>query len=229
MLAVVSHDLKNPLTNIALAVNLLRGFKRIDADQVKEFVNKVQRSADQMEILIADLLDFARIQSGTFSVLISTNRLSHAVMPATDRMRALAEAKQQTLEVDLPSSLPSVAIDAQRIGQVVSNLLSNAIKFTPQEGTIRISASRRGHQLVVSVADTGPGIPQAHLSKIFDRFWRAPGTTQTGSGLGLSIAKGIVEAQGGAIWAESQLGKGSSFFFTVPLAELDTGKRTDAA
>ena len=229
VLAVVSHDLKNPLTNIALAVNLLRGFKRIDADQVKEFVKKVQRSADQMEILIADLLDFARIQSGTFSVLISTNRLSHAVMPATDRMRALAEAKQQTLEVDLPSSLPSVAIDAQRIGQVVSNLLSNAIKFTPQEGTIRISASRRGHQLVVSVADTGPGIPQAHLSKIFDRFWRAPGTTQTGSGLGLSIAKGIVEAQGGAIWAESQLGKGSSFFFTVPLAELDTGKRTDAA
>jgi signal transduction histidine kinase len=229
VLAVVSHDLKNPLANIELAVNLLRGFKRMDANQVKEFVNKVQRSADQMEILIADLLDFARIQSGTFSVLTSAIRLSEAVMPVIDRLRALAEAKRQTLEVDIPWGLPSVAIDVHRTGQVVSNLVSNAIKFTPQEGTIRVLARLRDQQIVVSVEDTGPGIPQEHLSKIFDRFWRTPGTKQKGSGLGLAIAKGIVEAHGGAIWAESQLGKGSSFLFTVPLAELDTGKRTDAA
>jgi PAS domain S-box-containing protein len=229
VLAIVSHDLKNPLATIELAINLLRSLERIDANRVKDFVNKVQRSADQMEILIADLLDFARIQSGTFSVLISAGRLSLEVMPVIDRMRALAEAKRQTLEVDLPSSLPSVAIDGHRIGQVVSNLVSNAIKFTPQEGRIRVSARQRDRQIVVSVADMGPGIPQEHLSKIFDRFWQAPGTTQKGSGLGLSIAKGIVEAHGGTIWAESQLGKGSSFFFTVPLDETDTGKRTDAA
>ncbi len=229
VLAIVSHDLKSPLAIIELAVSLLRGVERIDANQLKEFVNKVQRSTDQMEILIADLLDFARIQSGTFSVLTSAIRLSEAVMPVIDRMRALAEAKRQTLEVDLPSSLPSVAIDAHRIGQVAANLISNAIKFTPQEGTIRVSARQRDHQIVVSVADTGPGIPKEHLSKIFDRFWRTPGTKQKGSGLGLSIAKGIVEAHGGTIWAESQLGKGSSFFFTVPLAKLDTSKHTDAA
>jgi len=229
VLAVVSHDLKNPLANIELAVNLLRGFKRMDANQVKEFVNKIQRSADQMEILIADLLDFARIQSGTFSVLTSAIRLSEAVMPVIDRLRALAEAKRQTLEVDIPWGLPSVAIDVHRTGQVVSNLVSNAIKFTPQEGTIRVLARLRDHQIVVSVEDTGPGIPQEHLSKIFDRFWRTPETKQKGSGLGLAIAKGIVEAHGGTIWAESQLGRGSSFLFTVPLAELDTGKRTDAA
>ena len=221
VLAIVSHDLKNPLATIELAVNLLRDFERIDANQVKEFVNKVQRSADQMEILIADLLDFARIQSGTFSVLISADRLSQAVMPVIDRMRALAEAKRQTLEVDIPSSLPSVAIDAHRIGQVVSNLVSNAIKFTPEEGTIRVSARQRDHNIVVCVADTGPGIPQEHLSKIFERFWRTPGTKQKGSGLGLSIAKGIVEAHGGTIWAESQLGEGSSFFFTLPLAPTE--------
>ena len=150
-------------------------------------------------------------------------------MPVIDRMRVQAEAKQQTLEVDIPSSLPSVAIDARRIGQVVSNLISNAIKFTPKEGTIRVSARQRDHQIVVSVADTGPGIPQEHLVKIFDRFWQTPGTKQKGSGLGLSIAKGIVEAHGGTIWAESQMGKGSSFFFTVPLADLDTTEHTDAA
>jgi len=229
VLAIVSHDLKNPLATIELAVNLLRGFECIDANQVKEFVNKVQRAAGQMETLIADLLDFARIQSGIFSVLISADRLSQAVLPVIDRMRALAEAKRQTLEVDIPSSLPSIAIDAHRIGQVVSNLLSNAIKFTPHEGTIRVSARQRDHKIVVSVADTGPGIPQEHLSRIFDRFWRTPGTKQKGSGLGLSIAKGIVEAHGGTIWAESQSGKGSSFFFTVPLADLDSTDRTDAA
>jgi len=214
----VSHDLKNPLATIELAVNLLRGFERIDANQVTEFVNKVQRSTDQMEVLIADLLDFAGIQSGTFSFVVSTDSLSQVVMPVIDRMRALAEAKRQTLQVDFPSSLPLVAVDAQRVGQVVSNLVSNAIKFTPEEGTIRVSARQRDRQIVVSVADTGPGIPQEYLSKIFDRFWRGPGTKQKGSGLGLSIAKGIVEAHGGTIWAESQLGEGSSFFFTLPLA-----------
>ena len=226
VLAVVSHDLKNPLATIELAVTLLRGFKQIH--EVREFVNRVQRSTDQMETLIADLLDFARIQSGTFSVLISAVKLGEAVMPAIDRMRALAEAKRQTLEADIPSSLPSVAIDAHRTGQVVSNLISNAIKFTPQEGTIRVLARLRDHQVVVSVEDTGPGIPKEQLSKVFDRFWRTPGTKQKGSGLGLSIAKGIVEAHGGTIWAESQLGKGSSFLFTVPLAKLDTGKLTNA-
>src|SRR5262249_40291142 len=137
--------------------------------------------------------------------------------------------KRQTLEVNVPSSLPSVAIDAHRIGQVVSNLISNAIKFTPQEGTIRVAARQRDHKIVVSVADTGPGIPQEHLSKVFDRFWRTPGTKQKGSGLGLSIAKGIIEAHGGTIWAESQLGKGSSFFFTLPLADLDSTKPRDRA
>ena len=90
-------------------------------------------------------------------------------------------------------------------------------------------ARLRDHQVVVSVEDTGPGIPQEHLSKVFDRFWQTPGTKQKGTGLGLSIAKGIVEAHGGTIWAESKMGKGSSFFFTMPLDESDTGKRRDAA
>jgi PAS domain S-box-containing protein len=229
VLAMVSHDLKNPLATIELAVNLLRGFGQIDANEVKKFVNKVQRSTDQMETLITDLLDFARIQSGTFAVVVLADSLSQVVMPVIDRMRALAEVKRQTLEVDLPSSLPYAAVDAHRLRQVISNLVSNAIKFTPQEGTIRVSARERDQKVVVSVVDTGPGIPKEHLSKIFDRFWRTPGIKQEGSGVGLFIAKGIVEAHGGTIWAESQLGKGSSFFFTVPLADLDTNERTQSA
>jgi signal transduction histidine kinase len=229
VLAIVSHDLKNPLGTIELAVNILRRFKQIDANQVQEFVNRVQRSADEMEVLIADLLDFARIQSGTFSVVVSADSLRQVITPVIDRMQALAEAKRQTLDVDIPLGLPHVAVDAHRIGQVVSNLVRNAIKFTPKEGSIRIWASQQERQIVVCVEDSGPGIPQEYLPKIFDRFWRAPGAKQEGSGLGLSIAKGIVEAHGGMIWAESRSGKGSSFFFTLPLADLDGTKHTDRA
>jgi len=102
--------------------------------------------------------------------------------------------------------------------QVVSNLVRNAIKFTPYEGIIRISAGQQDQKITVSVTDTGPGIPQEHLLRIFDRYWQVPGTKEVGIGLGLSIAKGIVEAHGGTIWVKSQLGKGSSFLFTLPLA-----------
>src|SRR5262249_59146833 len=117
-LAVVSHDLGNPLSNIHLAVHFLSRFERIDEKKAREFVDKVQRSTGEMKALIADLLDFARIQSGTFSIVASADRLSHVVMPVIDRMRALAEAKHQSLEVDLPSSLPPVSVDALRMRQV---------------------------------------------------------------------------------------------------------------
>jgi len=222
VLAIVSHDLKNPLTTIVLAVDMLRDLKRMDTHQVREIAGRVQRSADQMERLIADLLDFARIQSGTFSIVAATENLRDVVLAAVDNMRTQAEVHQQKLEVDIPSTLPHVAIDAHRIGQVVSNLVGNALKFTPAGGTIRISARKRDRQIAVAVADTGPGIPTEHLQKIFDRFWQVPGKQQTGSGLGLSISKGIVKAHGGSIWAESQLGCGSSFLFTLPLSELAT-------
>jgi PAS domain S-box-containing protein len=222
VLAIVSHDLKNPLANITLSVEAFRRSDRIDANQVLEFANKIQRSARAMETLIADLLDFARIQSGTFSVVVTPQKLNHVVMPAINQLRGLAEAKRQTLDFDLPATLPYIAADTDRLGRVVANLLTNAIKFTPQEGTIRVSARRQDRNVLVSVADTGPGIPPEHLQNIFDRYWQVPGTMYKGTGLGLSIARGIVEAHGGTIWAESQLAKGSCFFFTLPMADRDT-------
>jgi PAS domain S-box-containing protein len=229
VLAIVSHDLKSPLSNIKLFTQFLLHSERIDLGQVRKFADKVRHSTDEMESLIADLLDFAGIQSGTLSVEASATRLSQVVKPVIDRLRIQAEARQQTLEADIPSDLPDVAVDARRIGQVVSNLVRNAIKFTPPEGSIRISAHQEDQQIVVSVTDTGPGIPQEHLLKIFDRFWSIPGTKNKGSGLGLSIAKGIVEAHGGKIWAESSLGKGSNFLFTLPMADLDATRRVETA
>jgi PAS domain S-box-containing protein len=220
VLAIVSHDLKNPVATISLVAHFLRQLKKIPTSKIGEFADRIQRSAHEMQRLIDDLLDFAKIQSGTFSVEKHADQLDRLAMEAIDGVRVLAQAKRQTLQVDLSPNLPEVAVDAHRIGQVLSNLLGNAIKFTPDGGAIRVSARQQGSDVLVSVSDTGPGIAPEYLPKVFDRFWRAQ-TRRTGSGLGLSIAKGIVEAHGGTIWAESQLGKGSSFSFTLPLTDLN--------
>jgi PAS domain S-box-containing protein len=222
ILAIVSHDLGNSLAAIELGAYPFCQAEQIDANEVREYAQGVQHSAAEMKLLISDLLDFARIQSGTLSIVPSARKLSNILMPAVVNLRTLAGAKRQTVEVDLPSSLPDVAVDARRIRQIVANLVWNAVKFTPLEGTITISARQHIDQVVVSVKDTGPGIPQEHLSNIFNRFWQVPGTTQKGSGLGLSIAKSIVEAHGGTIWAESELGHGSSIFFTLPSIDVGT-------
>jgi PAS domain S-box-containing protein len=219
VLAIVSHDLMGPVTTIGLAAHLLHKFDRMEGVKIRHLAGTIQRGADRMQVLISDLLDLAKLQSGTFSIKRSAGNIYHVAGAVIDGLRLMAEAKRQTLETDLPANLPEVAVDAQRIGQALSNLVGNAIKFTPEGGKIRISAHQEGEQLVVSVADTGPGISSEHLSKVFDWFWQAQGSKRSGSGLGLSIAKGIVEAHGGRIWAESEIGKGTSFSFTVSLAD----------
>jgi signal transduction histidine kinase len=229
VLAVVAHDLGNPLLTISLTANALTQFEQLDRANLKDFTARILRSVDNMRSLIADLLDFARIQSGTFSVTKHVDSLLPLLMAVVDVTRVQAEAKNQMLEVDLPSGLPEVMVDAHRIGQVISNLLGNAVKFTPERGKIRLSGRHRGNTVIVSVSDTGPGIAPEDLSRVFDRFWQAQKTTYTGSGLGLSIAKGIIDAHGGAIWAESQIGQGSSFSFTLPVVDQDTTCRDSAA
>jgi PAS domain S-box-containing protein len=222
ILAVVSHDLKNPVTVITLVARVLRDSGELETAEITELAEKIQRAVDKMLQLISNLLDFSKIESGTFSIDRHVEALQHIIPPVIDGMKTLAEAKQQTIECHIEANLPEVAADRHRIGQVVSNLLSNAIKFTRQGGRIIVSAQKRDDTIVVSVSDEGPGIPGEHLSKVFDRFWQAEKARPLGSGLGLSIAKGIVEAHGGTIWADSQLGKGSAFFFTLPLADADT-------
>lgn len=226
VLAVVAHDLKNPLSTISLTANVLRQFEQLDRAKLEEVTDRIHRSVDNMVSLIADLLDFAGIQSGTFSVVKQVNSLIPLVTTVIDGTRVQAEAKRQTIEVDLPSSLPEVAMDMRRISQVMSNLLGNAIKFTPEGGTIRVSVRHNNKTVIVSVSDTGPGISPENLPKIFDRFWQAQRTEHTGSGLGLSIAKGIVEAHEGTIWAESQVGRGTSVSFALPIVDSESTHRS---
>lgn len=225
VLSIVSHDLKNPLATVGLAAQLLQKTSRLEAHQVHEFADRIQRSADQMQTLIGDLLDFGKIQSGMFSVEMLRESPMSVILDVADGVRLLAESKHLHLEIDVAPNLRDVACDASRIGQVLSNLLGNAIKFTPDGGTVRLFATESRDGIMISVSDTGPGIPSEQLSKVFDRFWQARETKHLGSGLGLAIAKGIIEAHGAKIWAESQIGKGSCFSFTLPPATPETATK----
>jgi signal transduction histidine kinase len=175
--------------------------------------------------LISQLLDFSKMEHGTFSVAPQAETLKNIILPVIDGMKPLAEAKQQKIECHIESNLPEVAADGPRVGQVLSNLLSNAIKFSRQGGEIVVSAREQDNTIVVCVSDSGSGIARENLSKVFDRYWQAEDAKHAGIGLGLSIAKGIVEAHGGKIWVDSELGKGSSVSFTLPLATRDTKRR----
>jgi PAS domain S-box-containing protein len=227
VLAIVSHDLKNPLSTIGLAAQVLRQFDQADAT-VNRVVGTIQRAVDRMQVLIADLLDFARMQSRTFSITASAENFNRVAMPVLDGLKLLAENKQQAFAVNISPNLPEVVVDRDRIAQVLSNLVGNAIKFTPHGGSVRVSARQQGNEIVLCVEDNGPGIPAEQLPRVFDWLWQAREHRQMGSGLGLSIVQGIVKAHGGRVWAESQLGKGSSFSFTLPLAG-SVGRTDDAA
>ena len=219
VLAIVSHDLRSPVATIGLLAHLLRQSDSAGGGSIAQVADNIQRSVEDMHLLIDDLLDFARIHSATFSVATEAHRLAAVVAPVVDRLRLLADAKHQAITVDIPATIPPVDVDVRRIGQAIANLVGNAVKFTPDRGSIRIQARQDDRTVTVSVSDTGPGIPAEHLPRIFDRFWQAPRGHNLGSGLGLSIAKGIVEAHGGTIHVKSELGKGSTFSFTLRLAD----------
>jgi PAS domain S-box-containing protein len=228
VLAVVSHDLKNPVTVIGLVAKMLRQSGELETAQLAEYSKKIERAVDKMLQLISQILDSSKIENGTFSVALQATTLKDIILPTIDGMKPLADAKQQSIECHIEPSLPEVAADGPRVEQVLSNLLSNAIKFSCRGGKIVVSAQEQAHTVVVCVSDDGPGIAPENLAKVFDRYWQATETKHAGLGLGLAIAKGIVEAHGGKLWVDSELGKGSSFSFTLPFATSDT-KRLKSA
>ena len=221
VLGVVSHDLRNPLAAISTAAELIPMLKEGDTRKLSALSASITRSAGVMQKLIGDLLDFAQIQGGALSIERCSETLRDIVSPVFEMLQAQANAKTLSLKADIPADLPQASCDQVRVGQVLSNLLGNAIKFTPDGGIICVAASLLGQFIQVSVSDTGPGIPPEALPKVFDRFWQAKETQRLGAGLGLSIARGIVEAHDGKIWVESQVGKGTTFYFTLPVAQAD--------
>jgi DNA-binding transcriptional regulator YhcF (GntR family)/anti-sigma regulatory factor (Ser/Thr protein kinase) len=171
---------------------------------------------------VQDLLDVSRIEAGHFAIHRERAASTALIDEAISLLRPLAEAKAIRLQSRLSATLPPVLADRQRIVQVFMNLVTNAIRHVPEGGSIALSARSAGQEVRFSVRDSGPGISEAHLPHVFDRFWQAAGPGRDGLGLGLAIARGIVEAHGGRIWAESQEGKGSTFHFTLPVPSGDT-------
>jgi PAS domain S-box-containing protein len=220
MLAVVAHDLRNPLNTIFMSSQLLLEIvSKTEHPTEHRQIAIVQRAADRMNRLIQDLLEVKRIESGNLGLEKRSVAAAAVVSDAIEILRPIANASSLRLESDVSPDLPPIRVDPPRIQQVLSNLVGNAIKFTPAGGEIVLRATPAEREACFVVADNGPGIPPDALPHIFGRFWQGKSSDRRGIGLGLAIAKGIVEAHGGRIWVESQVGAGSSFFFTVPLAE----------
>jgi PAS domain S-box-containing protein len=225
-LALVSHDLRNPLAVILMktALILRRPEEKERRGDSRKSIESIRRSAERMNRLIQDLLDVSNVEAGRFAIERRPQPVTSLVNEALESVQARAAAKGLRIEARLPEETPVADCDADRVNQVLANLLGNAVKFTEPGGTIIVRVEPRTSEVWVSVADTGPGIPTSDLPHIFDRFWHAQKPSRTGSGLGLSIAKGIVEAHGGRIWVESEAGVGSTFFFTLPLARPQPGE-----
>lgn len=222
MLGLVSHDLRNPLSAISMCVGAL--LDRVDSVPARstELLRTIRDSADWAHRLIEDLLDAAAIEAGRLSLTRRPLDLAHVAAQAAELFEPLAAERAITLAIDVPPRLPRVSADADRMLQALANLLGNALKFTPRGGRVGIVASTDDASVVLSVTDTGPGVPPEHVPFIFDRYWHARRTAQVpGTGLGLAIVKGIAQAHDGRAWVEVAEGGGSRFSIAVPLLERE--------
>ena len=218
VLAVVAHDLRNPLNTVSMAVTLMLESTPPERVQERRQVEIVRRAADRMNRMIQDLLDVKRMESGRLTIDARPEPPSALINDTIDMLRPLAAGSTIRLETSIDERLPPVLADAARVQQVLSNLVGNAVKFTPRNGRITVCAERIDGEVRFGVIDTGPGIPPEQVPHIFGRFWQAKTSDRRGIGLGLAIAKGIVEAHNGRIWVESHVGLGSTFYFTLPSA-----------
>jgi signal transduction histidine kinase len=226
ILAIVSHDLKNPLGTIMMAAGVLSRGKplhELTRPELDAAVGRIRRSAERMLRLIEDLLDFASIEVGKFAIKRQPCAPGSMIDETLASFDGVAQQKKQRLTAEVARDLPEVYCDHDRILQVLSNLVGNASKATPEGGAITLRAEMRGDEVVFVVSDNGPGISEADIAHLFERYWRSGEAEYKGSGLGLAIARGIVVAHGGKIWVESALGLGATFLFTVPVVGTATG------
>jgi two-component system phosphate regulon sensor histidine kinase PhoR len=215
--STVSHDLRSPLTTIKGFVQLLPKVGPLTPQQ-QDFSAKILKGVENITELIEDLLDIGKIEAGV-GLEMDVCQLDSIINKVVDDLRSQAEAKRQHLDVVLPPQLPPVWGNDLRLGQVVANLVSNAIKYTPDGGLINVRANNSNGQIVVSVQDTGFGIPPADQPYIFDKFYRVQSEETegiSGTGLGLAIVKSVIERHNGRVWVKSEPGAGSTFTFIVP-------------
>jgi two-component system phosphate regulon sensor histidine kinase PhoR len=213
----ISHELRTPLAGLKALVDTLRGGAMDDPPAAERFLDRMDAEVDALTQMVQELLELSRIESGQAPLRLAPTPVAEVILPPVDRLLPQAERAGLSLSTNLAPELPLVRVDAERVRQVVTNLVHNAVKFTPPEGRVTVSVEHQGREVVVSVQDTGVGIPASDLPRIFERFYKADrARSGGGSGLGLAIAKHIVQSHGGRIWAESIEGQGSTFYFSLP-------------
>jgi signal transduction histidine kinase len=225
ILRIVAHDLRNPLNTISMATSLLLD-DSTDPTRTSQ-LRIIRRAGERANRLIQDLLSVTTIEAGRLSVAPRKVSVGDLIHESVEMLQPIAREKSIMLSVQADADLPLVRADPSRILQVFSNLVGNAIKFTPVGGSITLSAVRADGAVKCSVTDNGPGIPEAQIPRLFGKFWQAKRGDTGGVGLGLAIARGIVEAHGGSIAVESEVGKGSVFSFQLPVWNGEVAPRSD--
>jgi two-component system sensor histidine kinase GlrK len=220
-ISYASHELRTPLTSLKEATGLI--MDRVAGDiteKQRELLRIIDEDCDRLLKLINDLLDLSKLEAGLMPLKIKESSIKEVIGKTLYEVRPLIDSNGLTIEIDIKTDTPEVPMDGFRIQQVLTNLLSNSIKFSDKGGKISIMSYQQEEDIIVSVSDTGEGIPEEAIGMVFDKFHKLD-DKKVGTGLGLPIAKHIVEAHGGRIWAESELGKGSTFSFTLPLKGRD--------
>jgi signal transduction histidine kinase len=228
ILAIVSHDLRNPLGTILLTTAVL-GRRPVSEERrrgLPSALGRIKRAADRMQRLIEDLLDFASIETGRLAISCELHAPGGIIDETLASFEVTAHESHLLLTAKVEPNLPRISCDRDRLLQVLTNLVSNALKVTAVGGHITLEVEARENEVLFSVADDGPGIGEDDLKHLFERYWRSEDVQYKGSGLGLAIAAGIVAAHGGRIWAQSQLGHGATFCFSVPTVETDRTAKT---
>jgi signal transduction histidine kinase len=224
LLAVFGHDMRSLMSVLSMNVEMAASRSSNGPEGVESF----HRTVRQMDRLISNVLDLARLRAGKFHVILGKGNASEIVEEAVDVFRPLACARSLSLEARLPSRDLPVRVDPDRIFQVLSNLFSNAIQVTPRGGQISVRAARQDRHVEIAVQDTGRGIAKSDLDRLFNPYCQLGRGDRRGLGLGLFISKSIIKAHGGEIWAESRVGSGSTFHFTVPADRPSAAQRVAA-
>jgi len=218
--SMMSHELRTPLTSIKEGTALLKeGAAGSITDQQARLLRIIAEESQRLIGLVNSLMDLSKMEAGMMTYAFEKATLSPLIDKAVTEMVPLIEAKKIRLEKQIQVELPTIRIDVERILQALRNLIGNAVKFTPEGGRVRVSVRRADQGVEVSIADTGPGIPTENLGTIFDKFRQATPAGSyriKGTGLGLAIVKHIISSHGGKIWAQSELGQGSTFVFVLP-------------
>ncbi|MDY7019369.1 MAG: ATP-binding protein, partial [Chloroflexota bacterium] len=219
LLSTVSHELRTPLTIIKGYSTMLVDYdKRLKHDEKREYLQSIDRATDRLTELVDHLLDMSRLESGLIRLKKAPASILQLIQDAA--VEARVRAPSYSIVLKTTKKLPRLNIDAKRIRQVLDNIIDNACKYSAEGTEVVVRASRRGTEMVISVTDQGIGIPVDELNMVFERMYRIEQTLTSeigGIGLGLAICKGLVEQHGGRIWVESSMGKGSTFYFTLPL------------